>query len=157
MDEYVINIYRLLNIGYKLYVPIHDMFDSLSPEINLILPSLDIVGPLWRCLLKPIFIPSSYKSSETKPEYILAPKITRVATGVHRQPSVKHAKKSLSKLKTERASSPFLSKKVTSERVTSYTAGTKFSTKENCTLNYIFTIHLNVIIFLLEFLVKYLR
>ena len=135
MDEHIINIYRLLNIGYKLYVPIHDMFDSLSPDINLILPSLDIVGPLWRCLLKPIFIPSSYKSSETKPEYILAPKIARVATAVNRQPSLKHAKQSLPKLKTERASSPFLSKKVISERVTSYTAGTEFSNNENCTLN----------------------
>ena len=125
MDEHVINIYRLLNIGYKLYVPIHDMFDSLSPDINLILPSLDIVGPLWRCLLKPIFIPSSYKSSETKPEYILAPQIARVATAVNQQPSLKHAKQSLSKLKIEDESSPFLSKKVISERVTSYTAGKK--------------------------------
>ena len=111
------------------------MFDSLSPEINLILPSLDIVGPLWRCILKPIFIPSSYKNSETKPENILAPKIARIATGVNRQSSIHHAKQSLSKLKIEDASSNFLSKKVISERVTSYTAGTEFSNNENCTLN----------------------
>ena len=135
INEYNICIYSLLYLDYQLYVPIHDMFDSLSPEINLILPSLDIVGPLWRCLLKPIFIPSSYKSSETKPEYILAPQIARVATAVNQQPSLKHAKQSLPKLKTERASSPFLSKKVISERVTSYTAGTEFSNNENCTLN----------------------
>ena len=102
------------------------MFDSLSPEINLVLPSLDIVGPLWRCILKPIFIPGSYKSSETKPEDILAPKIARVATVVNRQPSLKHAKQSLSKLKIEHASSPFLSERVISERVTLYNAGKKF-------------------------------
>ena len=135
INEYNICIYSLLYLDYQLYVPIHDMFDSLSPEINLILPSLDIVGPLWRCILKPIFITGSSKSSGTKPEDILAPKIASVATAVHRQPSLKHAKQSLSKLKIEHASSPFLSKKIISERVTSYTAGTVFSNKENCILN----------------------
>ena len=118
------------------------MFDSLSPEINLILPSLDILGPLWRCLLKPIFVPSSYKNSETKPEDILAPKIASVATAVNRHSSLKHAKQSLSKLKIEDASSPFLSKKVISERVTSYTAGIKFLNKQNCTLNDLSLIHI---------------
>ena len=63
----------------------NDAFGSMYPDINIIFPSFDIIGSLWRCILRPIFVPQTKESRWTKADDFVAPKIIKTSTAF-RQP-----------------------------------------------------------------------
>ena len=63
----------------------NDLFGWISPDINIIFPSFDVIGALWRCILRPIFMPQNRASSPAKSADFVAPKIIKTSS-VFRQP-----------------------------------------------------------------------
>ena len=64
-------------LGYHLQIPLNDVFGWILPDINVIFPSFDIIGSLWRCLLRPIFMPQEQESSWTSTKNSEPPKIIK--------------------------------------------------------------------------------
>ena len=64
-------------LGYHLQIPLNDVFGWILPDVNIILPSFDIIGSFWRCLLRPIFMPQEQESSWTSTKNNEPPKIIK--------------------------------------------------------------------------------
>ena len=64
-------------LGYHLQIPLNDVFGWILPDVNIILPSFDIIGSFWRCLLRPIFMPQEQESSWTSTKNSEPPKIIK--------------------------------------------------------------------------------
>ena len=64
-------------LGYHLQIPLNDVFGWILPDIKIILPSFDIIGSFWRCLLRPILMPQEQESSWTGTENSEPPKIIK--------------------------------------------------------------------------------
>ena len=105
----------------------NDLFGWISPDINIIFPSFDVIGALWRCIIRPIFMPQNQASNPTKSADFVAPKIIKTSS-VFRQPlSTLNDKKNLVRKNNNFKSRPvpsqlFLTKRL--NRNTEDTTGT---------------------------------
>ena len=78
----------------------NDAFGSISPDINIIFPSFDIIGSLWRCILRPIFVPQTEESRWTKTDDFVAPKIIKTSTAFRQPLPILNASPNLVRLNT---------------------------------------------------------
>ena len=69
-----------LILGYQPRIPLNDVFGWIPSDINIIFPSFDIIGSLWRCILRPIFMPQRQENSWTNTKDVAPPKIIKSTT-----------------------------------------------------------------------------
>ena len=67
-------------LGYHPKITLNDVFGWMPPDINIIFPSFDIIGSLWRCILRPIFMPQRQENSWTNTKDLAPPKIIKSTT-----------------------------------------------------------------------------
>ena len=101
----------------------NDLFGWISPDINIIFPSFDVIGALWRCILRPIFMPQNQASSPTKSANFVAPKIIKTSSAFRQPLSTLYDKKNLVRKNNNFQSRPVPSQIFITKRLNRNTEG----------------------------------